>query len=361
MACATKPGRPGRVVIAEHKTRMKNGKNTPTISQVADAAKVSRATVSRAFTRPELLSVKTVARIKEISRQLGYSPNQIARTLRTGRHSNVALVVPDIANPFFPPLIRAAQARADERGFSVFLGDTNEDAAREDLLVDKFQAQIAGLVLASSRLSEETIRQYAERKPLVLINRDIEGIPRVLINSAKGVTQAIEHLAALGHRSIVYVSGPATSWSNQQRRAAVRRSAQALGIETETVSINKSSYQTGFDAVRTILLRKATAAVAFDDLSAQGVLAGLAENGLKVPDDFSVVGCDDVLGAITYPPLTTVSARTVEAGRCAMDILIDMLQSREAHDVRHVLDTQLVIRATTGRPPASPRGAATTP
>lgn len=334
---------------------MKNGKTTPTIGQVADAAGVSRATVSRAFTRPELLSVETVARIREISQQIGYSPNQIARALSTGRYSNLALVVPDIANPFFPPLIRAAQARADERGFSVFLGDTNEDPTREDKLIDKFLAQIAGLVLASTRLSEESVRRYAERKPLVLINRDIEGLPRVLINSAKGVTQAVEHLVELGHRSIVYVSGPSTSWSNQQRRNAVRRSAQSLGMEAETISINKPSFQAGFDAVRTLLSRKATAAVAFDDLVAQGLLAGLAEQGLKVPDDFSVIGCDDVLGPITYPPLTTVSSRAVEAGRCAMDILVDMLQSREGHDVRHVLDTQLVVRATTGKPPARRR------
>lgn len=207
----------------------------PTISQVAKASGVSRATVSRAFSRPEMLTEETVRRVKEVAGKLGYVPNQVARALSTGRHGNVALIVSDVANPFFPPLIRAAQLRADQAGLCVFLGNSDEDPVREELLVGRFIGQVEGLVLASSRLDEEHIRRHATRRPLVLINRDIEGITRVLIDTAPGVAAAIAHLAELGHRHIAYVSGPTTSWSNQQRRNAVRREAEKRGLKVIAV------------------------------------------------------------------------------------------------------------------------------
>ncbi len=319
----------------------------PTISQVAEAAGVSRATVSRAFTRPEMLSGETVARVVAVAERIGYVPNHTARALSTGRHANVALIVPDVANPFFPPLIRAAQVEADRYGFCVFLGNSDEDPAQEDRLVSRFAGQVEGLVLASSRLSDERIRQHAARRKLVLINRDVAGIPRVLIDSSTGVAEAVGHLAALGHRRIAYISGPKGSWSNRQRRAAVERTARRHGIEVMVLPPRTPTAEAGRAAVEAILAAGATAAVAFDDLVAQGVLGGLIEREVAVPRAVSVVGCDDVLGAATWPALTTVSNRCDEAGKAALSLLMDMLASGEAPDVRTVLDTRLVIRSTT--------------
>ncbi|CAH1653628.1 LacI family transcriptional regulator [Hyphomicrobiales bacterium] len=323
-------------------------RRVPTIDQVAALAGVSRATVSRAFTRPEMLSEATVQRVKTIARDVGYVPNQVARALSTGRHGNLALIVPDVANPFFPPLIRAAQLRADEAGFCVFLGNSDELAAREDVLVGRFTSQVEGMILVSSRLDEERIRLYAARRPIVLVNRDVAGIPRVLIDSATGITAALAHLIDHGHRRIVYVSGPSASWSNQQRRLALRREAAKRGVEIIAVPARPPTYETGYAATGQILASKATAALAFDDLVAQGLLAGLAERGIDVPGQFSVVGCDDVLGATTYPPLTTVSARCKEAGQVAADLLIDLLKVKAMRDVRYVLESHLVVRGTTG-------------
>ncbi len=169
-----------------------------TINQVAAAAGVSKSTVSRAFSRPEMITAETVAHVMEVAKKLGYVPNHTARALSTGRAGTVAIVVPDIANPFFPPLIRGAQAAADQAGFSLLLGDSDEDPTREDVLVSKFGPQTDGIVLASSRMTEEQIRAHAERRPLVLINRDVEGLPRVLIDTATGIAAAVEHLAELG-------------------------------------------------------------------------------------------------------------------------------------------------------------------
>jgi LacI family transcriptional regulator len=326
---------------------MSTRKGAPTISQVAKAAGVARSSVSRAFTRPQMLSAETVGRIKAAAESLGYVPNHTARALSTGRHGNVALIVPDVANPFFPPLIRAAQMEADRSDFCVFLGNSDEDPKQEDKLLGRFSGQVEGLILVSSRLSDDRIRAHAALRPLVLINRDVDGIPRVLIDSGAGVGEAVAHLADLGHRKIAYVSGPAASWSNKQRRAAVRKAAERFGLAVEVVAAPVPSYEAGWRAVDAIVGSGATAAIAFDDLTAQGVLAGLAHREIAVPRDFGVVGCDDVLGAVTYPALTTVSNRSTEAGKAALSLLLEILGSKAIRDVRYVLETHLVVRNTT--------------
>lgn len=327
-------------------TRRDRGEQ-PTISQVAAAAGVSRASVSRAFTRPEMLSTETVRRIHAVAAEIGYVPNHTARALSTGRHGNLALIVPDVANPFFPPLIRAAQMEADRSDFCIFLGNSDEDRRQEDRLVDRFLGQVEGVLLVSSRLSDAAIHAHAARLPIVLINRDVPGVPRVLIDSALGVAEAVSHLAGLGHRKIVYVSGPSNSWSNQQRRRAVRQAAAKLDVEVVTVPCTAPTYEASRLTVGPILDTAATAAIAFDDMVAQGILSGLAELGISVPGRFSVVGCDDVLGAATYPALTTVSNRSKEAGKAALSLMLDLLQTHAIGDARYILDTHLVIRGTT--------------
>lgn len=328
-------------------------KTTHTMADVAKAAGVSKSTVSRAFTQPERLGADTVERIVKIAQELGYVPNHIARALSTGRHGNLALLVSDVANPFFPPLIRAAQMEADTADFCVFLGNSDEDARQEDKLIDRFVTQVEGLLLVASRLSAERIQQHARRRPLALINRDVPGIPRVLIDSTTGVRDAMAHLAALGHKSIAYVSGPQSSWANRQRRNALRLAARKHEMSLEIISPTVPSYDTGRDVVPRLLDSKVTAAVAFDDLTAQSIMTAMAERGIDIPGEFSLVGCDDVLGAATYPALTTVSNRSDEAGRAGVRLLLDIMDGRMAGDTRLVLDTHLVIRHTTAPPRAT--------
>ncbi|KGM33982.1 LacI family DNA-binding transcriptional regulator [Inquilinus limosus] len=328
-------------------------KSIPTIEQVARAAGVARSTVSRAFSRPGMLSAETVAHIMEVAARLGYAPNQVARALSTGRYGNIALIVPDVANPFFPPLIRAAEARADAAGLCVFLGDSDEDPDREERLTGKMAAQVDGFVLASSRLGEDAVRSLRGRRPVVLVNRDIDGLDRVLIDSAPGTAAAVRHLQELGHRRIAYVGGPPFSWSNQQRRTAVLRTAGELAVEAVEVAADRPSYEDGMAAAPAVLSARTTAAIAFDDLVAQGLMAGLAELGIDVPAGFSVIGCDDVLGARTYPPLTTISARSTDAGRTAIEMLLAQIESGPSSGTAQRLDTELIVRATTAVPPAA--------
>lgn len=326
-------------------------KPIPTIEQVARAAGVARSTVSRAFSRPGMLSPQTVAHVMAVAARLGYAPNQVARALSTGRYGNIALIVPDVANPFFPPLIRAAEARADAAGLCVFLGDSDEDPAQEERLTGKMAAQVDGFVLASSRLAEDAVRALRGRRPVVLVNRDIEGLDRVLIDSAPGAAAAVRHLQVLGHRRIAYIGGPPSSWSNQQRQTAVLRTAKELEVEAVEVAAERPSYEGGMAAASAVLAARTTAAIAFDDLVAQGLLAGLAGVGIEVPAAFSVIGCDDVLGARTYPPLTTISSRSNDAGRAAIEMLLAQIESGPSKGTARRLPTELIVRATTAEPP----------
>jgi len=319
----------------------------PTISDVAKAADVSRSTVSRVFSRPERISEATILRVREAAAQLGYSPNPTARALSTGLHRNIAVFVPDVANPFFPPLIAEVQTEAEATDRCVFLGSSGESAEREVRLARRLAAQVEGMVLVSPRMRDEEILVLATRCPLVLVNRDLVGLPRVLIDSAAGTREAVLHLATLGHAGVAYVAGPEASWSNAERRTAVESAGADAGLKVRTVPAETPTFEGGRGAVKALLRVGATAIIAFDDLVAQGVLAGLAEKGVAVPDACSVIGCDDVLGAATWPALTTVSNRSEEAGRKAFQLLLGRLERRDSVQARHVLTTSLVIRQTT--------------
>ena len=319
-----------------------------TIGDVAAKAGVSRATVSRAFTRPNLLTPAVVEQVRRIADELGYVPNRIARALSTGRFGTIALLVPDIANPFFPPLIRAAQARADALGYAVFLGDSDETPDREDRLLAKLAPQVDGFVVASPRLDEARIRFHAGQKPTVLINRDIAGVPRVLIDVRGGIEMAITHLFGLGHRRIAYVGGPAASWANQQREHAAMAAAQRFGIEELAIPAYRPTYEAGQAAVERLLAAGVSAAIAFDDIVAQGLVAGLSARGIVIPRDLSIVGFDDVLAATTYPPLTTIDAHCADAGAAGVELLLEIIETGEKRDACLIIPTRLVQRESTG-------------
>lgn len=322
-----------------------------TITMVAEAAGVARSSVSRAFTRPDMLSPETVDRVRAVAADLGYAPNHIARALSTGRNSNIGLIVPDVANPFFPPLIRAVQEAADARDYCVFLGNSDEDPAKEDTLLARLSGRVEGVILASPRMSDARIRAHAAVQPLVLINRDLDGLPRVLIDSGLGVRQAVGALADLGHRHFVFVGGPDTSWSNQQRRAAVAQVAAERGLGLSDLPAGVPSFEAGRALVDRLLETGATAVIAFDDITAHGIVSGLRERDIAVPDQMSVVGCDDVLGARISPPLTTVTSPSAEAGRRALQHLMDELRADQPANARDLLATTLTLRATTGAVP----------
>ncbi|ACQ81599.1 transcriptional regulator, LacI family [Beutenbergia cavernae DSM 12333] len=324
-----------------------------TIRTVAAAAGVSTSTVSRVFSHPHLLRASTVERITALAAELGYVPHHAARALSTGRLGTIGVVVPDIANPFFPPVIRAAQARAADDGVSTLLADTDESAEREADLLRTLSWRTDGVVLVSSRLPDDDVRALAARRHVVLVNRDVDGVTRVLLDTAVGMAQAVDHLADRGHRRLAYVGGPAPSWSDDTRRAAVLARAAERSVDVVDLGAHRPEHDVGLALAPALVASGATAAIAFDDVLAQGVLAGLLAAGVDVPGDVSVVGCDDILAVRTVPPLTTIHGPSDEAGAVAVELLLRLVHREPGTGSaeRVVLPAELVVRSTTGPAP----------
>lgn len=322
-----------------------------TIHDVARAAGVAASTVSRAFSHPDRLSEATRERVLGLAGELGYRPHPIAQALPRGRTSTLALLVPDVTNPFFFGLIRGAQRRAAAAGYILVLVDTSESAATESTHLERLAGGVDGFVLASSRLPEARLRAVAADHPIVAVNRTVVGAPSVILDNAQGMRQAAEHLASLGHERLGYLSGPAASWSDRSRWHALRVAAPRLGMDVVRLGPFPPTVDGGAVAADAALVADRTAVIAFNDLMAIGAMRRLGDRGRAVPDRLSVVGCDDILGAdLCHPPLTTLAADIEEAGRAAVDLLLTGRTADAGRQERVVLPVQLRIRGSTAAP-----------
>ncbi|MFI6601172.1 LacI family DNA-binding transcriptional regulator [Nonomuraea sp. NPDC050536] len=316
-----------------------------TIRDVARASGVHVSTVSRAFSAPHLVNPETRNRVLAVAEELGYRPNRAARALTTGRTHNLGLIVADIANPFFPPLIKAAQAQARTRDYHVFVADTDEDPQVEEELVKTLAKQVDGVLLCSPRLSNRAIERLALDVPFVLVNRRIKGLPAVLMDVPRGARLALEHLKGLGHRRVAVVSGPSGSWTSTEMRTVA---AGVPGLDLVYLGPNQPTEEGGLAVAAAVADSGVTGVLAYNDLVALGLIEGLAAAGISVPADVSVIGVDDILpGRLNRPKLTTVAMPTAAAGRMAVDLL---LQSG-GEGALVTLDTTLIVRESTGEAP----------
>ncbi len=328
-----------------------------TIKDVAKAAGVATSTVSRALAQPGRVSDEMRRRVVVAATELGYYPNPHARSLISGRTSSAALLIPDITNPYFFGLVRGMQAQAKSRGYRQLLVDTGESADVEAGYLAELPKSVDGAVVAASRLSDSQLQDVAGHLPLVVINRDIPSLPAVIIDTPAGVVQALEHLVSLGHTDLAFAAGPATSWSSRKRWDALRKAARRRGVSCHRIGPFAPTRQAGAAAADAAVLRGVTACLFFNDLLAIGALQRFAERGIGVPEQMSVVGCDDIFGAdFCNPPLTTLTAPIERAGRVATDMLLDGLDSEVAGTrsgrYREELPTSLTIRRSTGPAPA---------
>lgn len=293
-----------------------------TLRDVARAAGVSPATASRALSSPHTVSVEKRQQVLQAAELLGYQPNRSAQALATGRSGHLGLVLPDLANPFFASIAKGVQARAREMGMAVLVADSEESGRLEQDIVDDLQGSVDGVILCSPRMSEQAIAARADQGPLVLVNRKLDGIPSVSFDAASGIRQALAHLRALGHRTVAYVGGPATSWSEGERRRALDAVADVTVVD---IGNHRPVYAGGFAATDLALETGATAVLCYNDLVALGVMNRLRARGLSVPDEVSVVGFDDIPAATFITPmLTTVAIPLTRAGREAVDLLASL-------------------------------------
>ncbi len=319
-----------------------------TLRDVAREAGVAVSTVSRALSSPDRVSAQTRERVQAVAGRLGYRPNRLAQALHTGRTRMLAVLVPDITNPHNFGLVRGAEAQARAGGSTLIIADTQGGPELETAHLDRLASAVDGFVLAASRLTDAELQAVAARSPLVLFNRRVEGLASLVTDSADGSRQIVEHLAALGHRSLAYLAGPSGAWSDTQRWRALSRHADAAGIRIVRCGPFPPTLDGGPAAADVGLATGATALVAFNDLLAIGVLRRLAERGVAVPRQVSVVGYDDIFGAdFCSPTLTTMAGPVDEAGR----MLVDLLQEGRDPAPEITLPTHLRIRGSTGQAP----------
>jgi LacI family transcriptional regulator len=319
-----------------------------TINDIAAVTGVAASTVSRALTRPGRVSAATRQRIETAARELNYIPNIQARALTSGRTQTIAVLVSDVASPFYCGIISGTSLELKAAGYAHLLIDTEDSGEMETQMLHRLSHSLDGAVLASSRLSERALVNLATQIPLVTINRSVPGVPSVMIDTPSGFSQAVEHLASLGHRDIVYVSGPEKSWPNEARWHAMRTTAARLGIAVRRTARFAAERSTGPAAADAVINTRATACVVFNDLLAIGMLTRLRERGVRVPADLSIVGCDDIFGAdFCCPPLTTLTTPIDRAGRVAVAMLLSQLTQRAARRLV-TLPTHLTVRESTG-------------
>ncbi|MGC4152246.1 MAG: LacI family DNA-binding transcriptional regulator [Propionicimonas sp.] len=329
-----------------------------TLSDVARHLRISPSTVSRAISAPDRVNATTRERVLAAVAELGYVHPGAPRP--SGRASHmIGLIVPDIVNPFFPPIIKAVQARAAARGWTVLIADIDEHPADELRRAKQLLDQVDGLIVVSARTPPDQFHKLVAMQPIVLVNREWDGVASVNIENGAGIEDAVEHLVALGHRHLCYLNGPRRSWSNQQRQRAVREACERAGVDLVEFGPFEPQIQAGMRAADLLCASGATAVIAYDDLLALGVMTRLNERGIQVGSGISVIGIDDSpMSGMVHPSLTSIQIPGSEAGMTAVDALLDLVAAQsEGRDlqpllVSSLLETRLVVRTSTAPPPA---------
>ncbi|HEY9131873.1 MAG TPA: LacI family DNA-binding transcriptional regulator [Dyella sp.] len=324
-----------------------------TVKEIAAIAKVSVATVSRALQRPEVVSETTRQRIHDVVKRLGYTPNALARNLRTARTRLIVALLPDIANPFFSEVIRGIEQVAHENGYSVLLGETQSSLVREQAYADMVAARQAdGIITMSHRVPAVPIDG---RLPVVNACEYVKDnkISSVYIDNVAAAGAAVDYLVTLGHRDIAFIAGPSSSPICVDREQGYRLALQRANIAADPalITVGDFSIEAGERAIDLFLAQGQSFSAVFcsNDEMAIGAIRALTSKGLRVPDDVSVVGFDDIRFArYTSPPLTTVAQPKNAIGREAMTMLIELLNDPGVPPRKRVLSADLVVRGSTG-------------
>ena len=323
----------------------------PTIYDIAKTVGVSPSTVSRALTKPGRLNAHTERRIREAAATLGYRTNPMARALPTGRTGTFAVVLSDVTNPVYFDLVRAAEKVTSEEGLTLVIADAQESSEVEIAAATRLAASVDGIVLVASRLSDDAVAEVSRMKPVALVNRQVDEVPGIVPDPVPGVSQALDHLGVLGHRSIGYLAGPAASWMNRRRWDTLFDLAVERSMSIVEIGASAPTVDGGAESLRRVRASGVGAVFAYNDLMAMGLIRAAVAAGVSIPDDLSVVGFDDIFGAdLITPSLTTIRSPLAEAGDLAIRSVIAASKNIPSAPTRS-LQTALVVRQSTGPVP----------
>lgn len=332
-----------------------------TMNDVAEIVGVHVSTVSRALDpkTQHRISPDVVAKVQQVCKRLGFLPNVSGSSLRTNRSQTIGIIVPDIADPVFPPIIRGLEDVLSQWGYAAILANTDGDEGREAKVVASMLARsVDGLAIASSRYHDKLIKQIPA-VPVVTVVREIDDptVSSVVYDEAGGVRHALNHLVSLGHRRIATISGPQEVSTGLYRHKAFEhfRRSTKLPLDRKLVVFSQAfNEQEGERCAEQLLIGATdfTAIVCANDRLAVGAIATLQRNGLRCPDDISVVGFNDMPYVDRLvPALTTIRVQQYKAGCEAAKFLLDAVQQPHQSKIdtkRIVLPVELIVRASTG-------------
>jgi LacI family transcriptional regulator len=329
-----------------------------TIRDVATLAQVDVSLVSRVLNNHPKASAApaTRERIIEAARTLGYQPNVVARGLRTARTMTLGLMLPNLSNPMYAEIIRAAEKRAQERGYSVVFGthfDGEEEATFARMLI---QGRVDGLLAASGTLADGFLNRIADggHGPVVMINRKVRGVrPSVTVDDAAGAALAMAHFAQLGHRRVAGLFGPSSIETTRRRRTGFIAAAKKAGVEVVSVDMPGVDAEAGVDAAEVIFAKHADVTGIFASTFGMGMGVQLAARraGISIPEDVSLVSLhESELADFLSPPLTTVLLPVAEMAYRAVDLVVSIIEGGAPESVLIKTPPSLRLRESTAAP-----------
>ena len=330
-----------------------------TMKDVAQLAGVSTATVSRALMNPEKVSSTTRKRVESAVLEAGYSPNSLARNLRRNESKTIVAIVPDICDSYFTEIIRGIEDVAVENGYLVLLGDSGQQKKRESSLVNLvFTKQADGMLLLGTHLPFDVSKPEQKNLPPLVMACEFAPeleLPTVHIDNLTSSFEAVNYLTQMGHSKIAQISGPDDAALCQFRNQGYQQALRRAGITMNPTykEMGDFTFESGQKAVTKLLSlpEPPTAVFCHNDAMAIGAIKGAKAAGLKVPQDLSVVGFDDIQFAeFCDPPLTTITQPRYEIGRQAMLMLLEILKGRDVHAGSRLLETHLKIRESAAPP-----------
>jgi LacI family transcriptional regulator, repressor for deo operon, udp, cdd, tsx, nupC, and nupG len=330
-----------------------------TMKDVAQLAGVSTATVSRALMNPEKVSISTRKRVETAVLEAGYSPNTLARNLRRNESKTIITIVPDICDPYFAEIIRGIEDAAVENDYLVLLGDSGQQKKRESSFVNLvFTKQADGMLLLGTDHPFDVSKPEQKNLPPMVMACEFAPeleLPTVHIDNLTSAFEAVNYLAQLGHKRIAQISGPTTATLCKFRQQGYQQALRRAGVSMNPAysTVGDFTFEAGAQAVRQLLAlpEQPTAIFCHNDAMAIGAIQEAKKLGLRVPQDLSIVGFDDIQFAqYCDPPLTTISQPRYEIGRQAMLMMLDLLKGNDVQAGSRLLEAKLVVRGSTAPP-----------